>query len=190
MNTTNYRPGQFRQTNAFAMNYAVLFGLYWIAGLACFVNSFNIAGASFGFMLVIVTVPFLGMFLVNRFRKRVCGGLLTFTRGYMFSLLLYFYAALLLAVGVYLHFEFLDGGSFFNSYMAYLDSPEVKRLFETGGMEQLAGGISLKDMKNIAEAFQDLSAVAIAANILDFSIFSGLIISLPTALLAMRRPKL
>ena len=98
MNTTNYRPGQFRQTNAFAMNYAVLFGLYWIAGLACFVNSFNIAGASFGFMLVIVTVPFLGMFLVNRFRKRVCGGLLTFTRGYMFSLLLYFYAALLLAV--------------------------------------------------------------------------------------------
>ena len=102
----------------------------------------------------------------------------------------YFYAALLLAVGVYLYFEFLDGGSFFNSYMAYLDSPEVKRLFETGGMEQLAGGISLKDMKNIAEAFQDLSAVAIAANILDFSIFSGLIISLPTALLAMRRPKL
>ena len=74
--------------------------------------------------------------------------------------------------------------------MAYLDSPEVKRLFETGGMEQLSGGISLKDMKNIAEAFQDLSAVAIAANILDFSIFSGLIISLPTALLAMRRPKL
>jgi ABC-type glucose/galactose transport system permease subunit len=74
--------------------------------------------------------------------------------------------------------------------MAYLDSPEVKRLLETGGMEQLAGGISLKDMKNIAEAFQDLSAVAIAANILDFSIFSGLIISLPTALLAMRRPKL
>ena len=67
-----------------------------------------------------------------------------------------FYAALLLAVGVYLYFEFLDGGSFFNSYMAYLDSPEVKRLFETGGMEQLAGGISLKDMKNIAEAFQDL----------------------------------
>lgn len=190
MNTTNYRPGQFRQTNAFAMNYAVLFGLYWIAGLACFVNSFNIAGASFGFMLVIVTVPFLGMFLANRFRKRVCGGLLTFTRGYMFSLLLYFYAALLLAVGVYLYFEFLDGGSFFNSYMAYLDSPEVKRLFETGGMEQLSGGISLKDMKNIAEAFQDLSAVAIAANILDFSIFSGLIISLPTALLAMRRPKL
>ena len=57
-------------------------------------------------------------------------------------------------------------------------------------MEHLAGGISLKDMKNIAEAFQDLSAVAIAANILDFSIFSGLIISLPTALLAMRRPKL
>ena len=29
----------FRQTNAFAMNYALPYGMCWIVGMLCFVNS-------------------------------------------------------------------------------------------------------------------------------------------------------
>lgn len=190
MNTTTQQPGQFRQTNAFAMSYALLFGIYWIAGMLCFVNSFSFQGASLGFMFLFVTTPLLGLYLVFRFRNSVCGGTLPFVRGYLFAILLYFYAALLLALAVYAYFKFFDGGDFFGRYVQYLDSPEVKRMFASGGMDKLTGGISLGEMKNVAEAFQDLSPVTIAANILDFSIFAGLILSLPTALLAMRRARL
>lgn len=189
MNTTNSRPGSFRQTNAFAMNYAVLFGLYWVVGLLCFVNSFSFSGASTGFVLVFVSVPFVGFWLLRRFRRRVCGGWLTFSRAYLFSLLLYFYASLLLAAACYVYFEFVDGGAFFNGYMAYLNSPELKELFASGGLEKATGGFSLADMKEMAGMLQELSPVAMAANVLDLSIFSGMLVSLPAALLAMRRSK-
>lgn len=189
MNQDKMPSGHFRQTNAFAMNYALPFGIYQIAGLLCFVNGFTHSNAMLGFMFVFVSTPFVAYYFVLRFRSRACEGVLPLGRGYMFSLLLYFYAALLLALAVYLYFEFVDGGRFFAGYVQYLDSPEVKRLFANGGMEQMFGGLSLKEMKTVAETLEELSSVAVAANILDFNIFAGLLLSLPTALLAMIRPK-
>lgn len=179
-------PGIFRQTNAFAMNYGAVFGIYWLAGLACFVNSFRMPGASLGFMLVTLSAPAAGACLVVRFRRRVCGGVLPFSRGYLFSLLMYFYASLLQAAGTYVYFALMDGGSFFNGYIASLDSPAVKELFGADGAGTIAGGVTLAEIKEMASALQDLSPVAIAANVLDLSLFAGILISIPTALLTMR----
>ena len=112
---------------------------------------------------------------------------MSFGRGYLFSILLYFYAALLLSAACYVYFQFFDNGAFIDGYLQGLDSPEVKEAFKMESMRQLTDGKGLDDMKNVLETMQSVSPVTYAANLLDINIFLGLILSLPASLLAVRR---
>ncbi len=187
MDPRQIQPSPFKQTNAFAMNYALPYGFYWIFGMLCFVCSPNQTLFSLAFYFVFASTPIIGYKLLCRFRDRVCGGAITFSRGYLFTLLVYFYAALILAAAVYVYFQFFDNGTFIDNYLQALDSPEVKQAFQQESMKQLVNGAGLKDLKSALEAMQSVSPVVYAANILDLNIFLGLLLSVPTALLAMRR---
>lgn len=181
------QPSPFKQTNAFAMNYALPFGIYWIVGMLCFVSSLHQTLLSLVFYFIFASTPIIGFKLLCRFRDRVCGGTITFARGYLFSLLVYFYAALLLAAAAYVYFQFFDNGAFIDGYLQSLNSPEVKQAFEQESMKHLVNGAGLLDLKNALETMQSVSPVVYAANILDLNIFLGLLLSIPAALLAMRR---
>ncbi len=181
------QPSTFKQTNAFAMNYALPYGIYWIIGLLCFVNSLNSSMFSLLFYFVFASAPVIGYMLLCRFRERVCDGVISFGRGYLFSLLLYFYAAILLAAACYVYFQFFDHGAFIDGYLQMLNSPEVKQAFEQENMKQLTNGRGLDSFKKIMETMQSISPATYAANILDLNIFLGLVLSLPTSLLAVRK---
>ncbi len=187
MNPRQMQPSPFKQTNAFAMNYALPFGIYWIVGMLCFVNSLHQTLLSLVFYFIFASTPIIGFKLLCRFRDRVCGGTITFARGYLFSLLVYFYAALLLAAAAYVYFQFFDNGAFIDGYLQSLNSPEVKQAFEQESMKQLVNEAGLQDLKNALETMQSVSPVVYAANILDLNIFLGLLLSIPAALLAMRK---
>lgn len=180
-------PNTFRQTNAFAMNYALPYGMCWIVGMLCFVNSLEHTMLSLVFYLVFASTPVMGYLLLCKFRDSVCDGVMSFGRGYLFSILLYFYAALLLSAACYVYFQFFDNGAFIDGYLQGLDSPEVKEAFKMESMRQLTDGKGLDDMKNVLETMQSVSPVTYAANLLDINIFLGLILSLPASLLAVRR---
>ncbi len=181
------QPSAFRQTNAFAMNYALPFGALWIAGLMCFVHFLQLPVLQLVFMAIFVSTPVWGYVLLCRFRDRVCGGIISFTRGYLFSLLVYFYASLLLAAACYVWFQFFDHGAFIDGYLSMLDSPEVREAFKEQSVKQMTGGTGLDEMRGMLQQMQMASPVAYAANILDLNIFLGLVLSLPASLLAARR---
>mgnify|MGYP004638605031 FL=1 len=187
MEPRQMQPSPFRQTNAFAMNYALPYGIYWIIGMLCFVNSLNNSLFSLVFYFVFASTPVIGYMLLCRFRERVCDGVISFGRGYLFSLLLYFYAALLLAAACYVYFQFFDHGAFIDQYLQMLNSPEVKQAFEQESMKQLTDGRGLDDIKDIMEKMQSIPPVTYAANLLDINIFLGLVLSLPASLLAVRK---
>ena len=188
MNADNHRitraPNPFRQTNAFAMNYALAFGLYWIVGFVCFVQSPTHQFLSLLFYFIFASAPVAGYFHLKRFRDRVCGGQIAFGRAYLFTILLYFYAALLLAAACYVYFAFIDHGAFFDSYIQLLSSPEAQQMVSANGGKLPAAGISLNELKSAFEQIQALSPVVYAAHILDLNIFIALILALPTALFA------
>lgn len=187
----NVQPNPFRQTNAFAMNYALPFGIYWIAGLVCFVKSMDYTALSVACYFIFLSVPVVAYALLCRFRDSVCGGVISFGRGYVFALLVYFYAALILAAGAYVYFRFLDHGAFIQGYITQLDSPEVRKAFEDESLKQLTNGNGIDELKKTLQNMQAVSPVVYAANILDINIFLGLLLSIPTSLLAARRtPKL
>ena len=187
MEPRQMQPSPFRQTNAFAMNYALPYGIYWIVGMLCFVNSLNNSLFSLVFYFIFASTPVIGYVLLCKFRERVCGGVISFGRGYLFSLLLYFYAALLLAAACYVYFQFFDHGAFIDRYLQMLSSPEVKQAFEQESMKQLTDGRGLDDIKDIMEKMQSIPPVTYAANLLDINIFLGLVLSLPASLLAVRK---
>lgn len=191
MEQNQTQPSVFKQTNAYAMNYAVPYGIYWTAGMLCFVNSMDYTMLSLVFYFIFASAPVAGYMLLARFRDKVCGGTITFGRGYLFSLLTYFYAALLLAAACFAYFQFFDHGAFIDGYLRMLDSPEVKQAFEQESMRQLTNGNGLQDLKKALSEIQSVPPAAFAANILDFNIFIGLLLSIPTSLLAARRtPKM
>lgn len=176
----------FRQTNAFAMNYALPYGMCWIVGMLCFVNSLEHTMLSLVFYLVFASTPVMGYLLLCKFRDSVCDGVMSFGRGYLFSILLYFYAALLLSAACYVYFQFFDNGAFIDGYLQGLDSPD-ERGIQNGKHETTDRRKGLDDMKNVLETMQSVSPVTYAANLLDINIFLGLILSLPASLLAVRR---
>lgn len=180
------QPNPFRQTNAFAMNYAVPFGAWWIVGMLCFVYSLREPSLSICFYFIFASTPVVGYMMLCRFRNRVCGANITFGRAYLFSLLTYFYAALLLAMACYVYFRFFDHGEFISGYLKAIDSPEMKQALKQESIRQLMGGAEIDDLKRVLESIQTVSPVVYAANILDLNIFVGLVLSVPAALLAAR----
>lgn len=189
MNQQQMQPNTLRQTNAFAMYYALPYGIYWIIGALCFVGSLGHTFLSFVFYFVFASTPVIGYALLKRFRDGACGGVISFGRGYLFCIMLYFYAALLLSVAGYVYFRFFDHGSFIGGYLQMLDSEEAKLTFDQANLKQLMNGGGIDDLKQVLEQMRTLSPVVYAANLLDMNIFFGLLLAVPTALLGMRNAR-
>lgn len=181
----------FRQTNAFAMQYGALFGIQWIIGFTCFILCLQHPTLQAAYLVILFAVPFIGWYLVKTFRDRVTEGFISFRRAFLFSLMTYFYATVLLAITAYIYFEFIDHGQFFAAYLEYLERPEVKQILNTPDMQlQMQTLFPENGLKGAVEMLQGLSSTVIVANIIDINIFMGLILSLLTALFVKRNKRL
>lgn len=180
--------GTFRQTNAFAMQYGLFFGIYWIVGFALFINSLRVEAFGLLYLLLMLSIPFVGWKFTRGFRNRVRGsGSLPFGRLYLFSAALYFFASILLAVAVYIYFAYLDQGAFFQAYADYLNRPEVQKTLFAPSLSAYMNSLGIhnnSDLMRYVQEMQGISPSVWAANVLDMNLFIGLVISLPTAWVA------
>lgn len=126
-------------------------------------------------------VPILGYIYIRKYRERYCGGELSFLRGWVFSLYMYFFASLLTAAAHYIYFQFIDNGYLTGTYMDQLESLKATL---TGDLET-----SVDQLIQNLETIASMSALQLTMQLIFQNIFYGAILSLPTALLAMRRKK-
>ena len=167
-----------RQTNAFAMQYGMIYGLYWCLSFL-FLVSTQPSLQSLGTILFIST-PFVGFYLARRFSATVrSDGPVTYGRCYIFSLLTYCYATAILAITSYCYFRFIDHGHFIAYNLEILDRPDVKQLFASPDVRNQMGGLKIDDLKT---ALQSLTPISITASVINMSILAGLFLSIPTAL--------
>lgn len=186
------QPGLFRQLNAFAMQGGLILGVWMIATFALETGSARSEGLSVLFLLGAVSVPVVGWQLVRRFRDGVCGGFISFARAYVFSLLVYFYAAVLLAAAVYVYFRFIDHGALVQSYIDYLGRPDVVAQLSTPAAQQALHAWPVHtaaQMQSLLGQMQSITPTVWAANAINMSLFGGALCSLVVALIVMRRPK-
>lgn len=173
---------EYEQIKAFARIDGAIMGVMWIISFACFIAQFympllNMAALIFGIASIIVSA-----IRLKNFRDNILDGVISYWRAYGYSLLTYFYAALLLAAAQYIYFQFIDHGFLLNQYTAMTSSPEFKSMMTLYR-------IKADEMKLTMDTIATLRPIDIALQFLTTNLFFGIVISWPMAALIKSKYK-
>ncbi|CDD82704.1 putative uncharacterized protein [Bacteroides sp. CAG:462] len=158
------------------MLYGTYMGLFWILKFALLPLGLVFSPLALLFLLLTCAVPVI-VFLMSRSFGRQCEGDYPFFSALVFAFQIYLFAALLTAVGHYLYFQFLDNGFIYTRVAAQLEL--VK--------DEPAMQAQMTQIKHALDVFYELTPIQLAMQLLSQNIFYGILLSLPTALLTMRR---
>ena len=170
---------EYIQLKAYARLQGTIMGLLWIASFACFIGSISEPALSFFFNFTIIFIPFLAASFVRYYRDRVLGGTLSFRRAYSYSLLIFFYATLLLAIAQWAYFEFLDQGRMLGSMARTISTPEFAPVLE-------AYKIPKEEVLAQLDILSETRPIDFAFTFMWMNIFFGVILSWFIALFTKR----
>ena len=164
-----------------AMRYGTLMGIFWTLKFVLFPMGMQSPLLLMAFFLLTLIVPVAGFFLVRQYRDRECGGVLNFSRAFLFTSFMYLFAALFATIAHYVYFRYIDGGLIVNTYQDMITQMEA---------------IATADMKASLDQFQQaldiiaaLSPLEISIQLITQNVFYCTLIALPTALLVKRNPQ-
>lgn len=165
------------------MQWGAVFGLYWCLGFLFMILGVDSPVARLLQLTVILSAPFLGIRLTRHFERQVRSDApVTFSRAYVFSLMMYFFASVVLAAAAYIYFSYFDHGSFIEKNIAQLEQPEAQELLNTPQMkEQLSSLLEASGFKDLKEMLRSVTPVMFVANIIDLNLLIGIVLSIPTA---------
>ena len=172
-------PAEYIQLKAFARVDGALLAVLWIASFACYVA--GIANPLFGTMALglIVFTPFFVARRLGHFRDEGRNGVISLARGWGYSVYVFFYAAVLMAVAQYVYFAFIDQGYLLQSFTTALSTPEAKQMLEMYDMKQA--------MDESLEMMGQLRPIDYALNVLTVNIMIGIVLGLPIAAVMKRK---
>ena len=163
------------------MRYGTVMGIFWTLKFVLFPMGMQSPLLLMAFFLLTLIVPVAGFFLVRQYRDRECGGVLSFSRAFLFTSFMYLFAALFATIAHYVYFRYIDGGLIVNTYQDMITQMEA---------------IATADMKASLDQFQQaldiiaaLSPLEISIQLITQNVFYCTLIALPTALLVKRNPK-
>ncbi|WP_018709472.1 DUF4199 domain-containing protein [Phocaeicola barnesiae] len=175
---TQNQPISLQQT---AMYFGTLMGIFWIIKFTFLPLGFTIPLLQLLFVLLTFFVPILGYLYARKFRNRYCGGSITFSRAFAFTVLMYLFAALLAAVAHYIYFRYIDNGFLIDSYIGQLEAMKPAATEELReSIDQFIEGFSL---------ISSLSPIQLTFQLISQNFLYGTLLALPTALLVMRRKR-
>ena len=164
-----------------AMKYGTIMGIFWTIKFVLFPLGMENPLLLMAFFLLTLIVPVVGFFLVRQYRDRECGGILNFSRAFLFTSFMYMFAALFATIAHYIYFRYMDNGMIVNTYQNILTQMSA---------------VATDDLKPSLEQFQEaldiiasLSPLEISIQLITQNIFYCTLIALPTALLVMRKQK-
>ena len=175
--------GQFSQTNAFASLYGLWFGLWWILGFLLMTAGTGSPLCQTGLWLNVLFAPIVGIWLARRFEREVRpDGFVTFGRAYVFSLLMYLYATLLLALVAYVWFAWVDRGHFVEANIAQMQSEPMKGVLESEPLRsEIEALLSASGFKSLEEMMRSVTPLVVCANVMFYNIIMAFVLSVPTA---------
>lgn len=158
-----------------AMTYGTAMGGYWVAKFMLVPFIFTVPMASIIFLLLTAAVPVLGYYFTRQYRNRYCPeGRVPFMQAWIFGLLMYAFAALLVSVAHYVFFRYVDDGAMLATYGQILDQ-----------MLQVDPSLadSVSQYREAMDLLASLTPIELTVQLISSNVFYGMIFSLPTALL-------
>ena len=172
-------PEEYKQLRAFARQDGALLSLLWIGALVCYVQGITNPLLAMLSMVLIVTSPFYAANRLRHFRDEAREGTISYMRAYGYTVMTYFYAGLLLAVAVFVYFNFMDNGYLLEQISRMMNTEESRQVIKMYGF-------TTEQMKQALEDLAALRPIDYALNILTIIISTGFLLGLPTAAV-MRR---
>jgi hypothetical protein len=169
---------EYIQMKAYARQDGFFLALLWTASFACYI--LGITNELLGMLALglAVMTPFFVAGRLRKFRDEGREGLISFGRGYAYTVFVFFYGAVLLAVVQFIYFAYVDHGYLLSTFSKMLSSDEGRALVKQYGMTQMVEE-SLSEMANIRP-------IDYALNILTVNIVIGFVLALPIGLVMQR----
>lgn len=173
MNTEDYKA--LKSTAATEGLYT---GLLWVVSFACFIGQFASPSLSFVSMFVALLSVVLVIKRLRNYRNTKLDTL-SFFKAFVYAMSVFLYASLIMALGQWIYFQFIDHGYMIQEYMKQIQKPEFTEMLT--GIE----GFKEDDLQFIIEQFNSLRPIDIAFQFLSTNIVIGLLLSFPVAALSM-----
>lgn len=164
-----------------AMRYGTIMGIFWTLKFVLFPLGMQSPLLLMAFFLLTLAVPVVGYFLVRQYRDRDCGGVLSYSRAFLFTAFMYMFAALFVTIAHYIYFRYLDHRLIVNTYQDMLNQMDAMATTDLKA--------SLDQFQQAVDIISALSPLEICIQLITQNIFYCTLIALPTALLVMRKPK-
>lgn len=165
-----------------AMRYGTLMGVFWTLKFVLFPLGMTQPLLLMVFFLLTLTVPIVGFFMVRQYRNRECGGVLSFSRAFLFTSFMYLFATLFVTVTHYIYFRYMDNGLIVSTYQDILT--QMTSLATTDEMKA-----SIEQLQQALDIMSGLSPLDISIQLITQDVFYCTLIALPTALLVKRQPQ-
>ena len=165
----------------YAMRYGTAMGIFWACKFVLFPLGMSMPLLLIIFFILTLSVPILGYLFVRKYREQQCEGVLNFSKAYIFTIFMYMFASLFVAVIHYLYFRYIDNGMIVNTYQGMIDQMNA---VATGDMKE-----SLEQFRTALDVVSSLTPLEITLQLLTQNVFYCTILAIPTALLVMRNKK-
>ena len=170
---------EYIQLKAYARQDGFFLALLWIASFASYIMGLSNQILAMAAMLMAVISPFFVAGRLRKFRDEGRERVISFGRSYAYTIFVFFYGAVLLAVAQYLYFAYMDNGYLVNSFAKMMSTDEGRQMLEQYGMTKVVDD-SLAEMAATRP-------IDYALNILTINISLGFILGVPIGLIMQRR---
>ena len=121
---------------AFARIDGAMLSVMWVASFACYVVGLaNPMFTMVAFVLMVIT-PFFVCKRLGKFRDEGRGGIISMGRGWAYSIFVFFYASILMALAQYVYFAYIDQGYLMLVFSQSLSTPEMQQMLEQAGLQK------------------------------------------------------
>ena len=169
---------EYIQLKAFARQDGAFLALLWVAAFILYVIGVQNQILGLAAVLLVVYTPIFVGERLGKFRDYGREGIISFRRGYAYSVLVFFYGGVLFALAQYLYFAFMDNGYLLSQFSKMVTSEEAQQMRKQYGMTEMMTE-SLKELANIRP-------IDYALNMLTINITLGFVLGVPISLIMQR----
>lgn len=168
-------PEEYIQLKAFARIDGFLLSLLWVSSFVCYIVGISNPVWSLGAIVLALASPIFVGKRLQQFRDNAREGIISFKRGWGYVTLVFFYAAVILALVQYAYFTYLDNGYLFQAMNSMMDTAEGKQLIAQYNMGET--------MTKAIDQFRSMRPIDMSLNVLTTNIMIGTILAVPIAAL-------
>ena len=169
---------EYVQLKAFARQDGALLALLWVITSVFYIIGMTNQLIGMAATILILYTPFFVGSRLRKFRDYGREGLISFRRGYAYTVFVFFYGGVLFAMAMYLYLTFIDHGYLLTQMSKVLTSDEARQALQQYGMTEMMNE-SLSQMAQIRP-------IDYALDMLTVNIALGFILGVPISLVKQR----